>query len=259
MKKSQIAAQLYTLRDYTQNAADFRVICALLRDAGYTAVQVSGIGPIPWEEVRAICDEYGLRIVITHIGWDAIVNRPEEVARQHSIYGTSHLGIGSMPGEYPRTLEGYTAFAQEMVRAAAVLREYGLQLSYHNHSFEFERFSEGLGAKRGIDVLFGSFMEGGVNFILDLYWLQAAGVSPVEWIHKVKGHMHVAHLKDMAVVDNHAVMAEIGEGNMNHVDILRALDDTGVAYAAVEQDTCRRDPRESIVISYRNLLKLVEE
>jgi hypothetical protein len=39
-------------------------------------------------------------------------------------------------------------------------------------------------------------------------------------------------------------------------EIIEACRQAGVEYAAVEQDICRRDPFESLAISYRNLTKL---
>ena len=47
MPKPQLAAQLYTIREFTQTAAGFAESMAKVRAIGYTAVQVSAIGPIP--------------------------------------------------------------------------------------------------------------------------------------------------------------------------------------------------------------------
>jgi sugar phosphate isomerase/epimerase len=68
--------------------------------------------------------------------------------------------------------------------------------------------------------------------------------------------MQVVHLKDMAIVENNQVFAEIGEGNLNWPAILQACRDSGVEWYVVEQDTCLRDPFESLAISYSYLQKL---
>lgn len=255
MKKGQVAAQLYTLRDFCKTAEGLRETCRRVHEMGYRVVQVSGIGPIPCEEVKAIMDETGLQICVTHVGFDAILENPKEIARQHHLYGIADIGVGCMPREYWDSFEGQMIFADKMIEAAKVLKEYGLDLAYHNHSFEFTRFPEGV----GMEAMADRFMENGVNFILDLYWVQAGGANPAEWIRRVAGHMNVVHFKDMTVLDNHSAMAEIGEGNMNWQEIIRACDETGVKWAAVEQDTCQRDPFESMAISYRNLMKLTED
>ncbi len=68
--------------------------------------------------------------------------------------------------------------------------------------------------------------------------------------------MQVVHFKDMAVVDNKAIMAEVGEGNLNWKDIIKACKDTNVEWCPVEQDICQRNPFESMQISYNNLKKM---
>ncbi|WP_231571708.1 sugar phosphate isomerase/epimerase family protein [Gordoniibacillus kamchatkensis] len=72
----------------------------------------------------------------------------------------------------------------------------------------------------------------------------------------MKDRMKVVHLKDMAIVGDQQVFAEIGEGNLNWPAILEACEETGVEWYVVEQDVCRRDPFESLAISYRALAKL---
>ena len=49
------------------------------------------------------------------------------------------------------------------------------------------------------------------------------------------------------------LMAEVGEGNLNWPAILDACKATGAEWYIVEQDTCQRDPFESLAISLRNL------
>jgi sugar phosphate isomerase/epimerase len=66
----------------------------------------------------------------------------------------------------------------------------------------------------------------------------------------------LVHLKDMAVQANTPIMAEVGEGNMNWESILAACQEAGVLWYIVEQDTCQRDPFESLGISLRNLRAL---
>jgi sugar phosphate isomerase/epimerase len=88
---------------------------------------------------------------------------------------------------------------------------------------------------------------------LDTYWVQHGGGDPAAWILKLKGRMPVIHLKDMVIADKQQTMAEVGEGNLNWPAILSACQEAGVEWYAVEQDICRRNPFESLAISYRNL------
>jgi len=145
--------------------------------------------------------------------------------------------------------EGYRRFAQDASEIGRQLHEAGLTFSYHNHSFEFERF----GKRTGLDIIFEESDARYLQAEIDTYWVQHGGGDPAAWIRKVKGRMPVVHLKDMVIVDRKQVYAEVGEGNLNWSAILEACREAGVEWYAVEQDTCQRDPFESLAISFRNL------
>ena len=60
MNQYVLAAQLYTVRQFTQTAQDFAASMKKIREMGYRAVQISAIGPIPPAEVKAILDGEGV-------------------------------------------------------------------------------------------------------------------------------------------------------------------------------------------------------
>jgi sugar phosphate isomerase/epimerase len=66
MKLSQVAIQLYTLRDFCKTAADFVATVRKVKQIGYDAVQISGVGPIENDELVRICRGEGLVICATH-------------------------------------------------------------------------------------------------------------------------------------------------------------------------------------------------
>lgn len=253
MSHPQLAAQLYTLRQITQTAADFAGAMRQVRAIGYTAVQVSGIGPIPPVEVKAIVEECGLVICNTHIGYDRLLNDLPAVIEQHRLWNCRHVAVGSMPGAYRETgVEGFRRFAREATEIGRRLHDAGLTFSYHNHSFEFVRF----GRHTGLDILYAESDPRYLQAEIDTYWVQHGGGDPAEWIRRMKGRMPVVHLKDMVMWNGQQTMAEIGEGNLNWPAILEACRESGVEWYAVEQDECQRPPLESLAISYANLRAL---
>jgi len=255
MQKSNIAAQLFTFREYTRTAEELREMFRKLADIGYTAVQVSTIGPIAPGLVKQYADEFGLSICATHISWERLTTDLDALAREHQLWDCKYIGLGGLPGHYQGSQEGYRTFAREAsVIGKQLKEEYGLQFIYHNHDFEFER----LDGVTGMEILLNESDPETFGFELDLYWLQAAGADPVEWIRKVRGRMQVVHLKDMAVIERKPVFAELGEGNMNYAAIIDVCRETGVEWYVVEQDICRRDPFESVDISLKYLLHKVE-
>ena len=82
-------------------------------------------------------------------------------------------------------------------------------------------------------------------------------MDPASWIRRFKDRVPLVHLKDMAIKDGDPVDAEIGEGNLDWVEILTACRDAGTRWLVVEQDDPRRDPLQAVAISYRNLVRLL--
>lgn len=250
MPQSKLAAQLYTIRAHTQDAHDFAASMQKIRAIGYTAVQVSAIGPIPHAEVKAIVDDLDLAICNTHIGHELLWNDLDAVIEQHRLWDCKHVAIGSMPQQYRKEGEdGFKRFAREASRVGEQLYESELTFSYHNHSFEFVRF----GDRTGLDVLYEESDPRFLQAELDTYWIQHGGADPTAWIEKVKGRMPVIHLKDMVIAGGEQTMAEIGAGNLNWPAILRACEEANVEWYAIEQDICQRDPFDSLRISFENL------
>ena len=250
MSHPKLAAQLYTVRDYTRTAEDFRATIKKVADIGYTAVQVSGIGPIPHEEVKAITDESGLTICITHVGFDYLQNDTEAAIAQHKLWNCPNVAVGCLPGPYREGgLESFKRFAKDATEVGKKLADAGLTFSYHNHSFEFVRF----GDRTGLDVIYEESDPRYLQAEIDTYWVQHGGGDSIAWIRKMAGRMPVIHFKDMVMYEGRQTMAEIGEGNLNWPGIIVACEEAGVEWYAIEQDICLRNPFESLKISYDNL------
>lgn len=98
MKKNQLAAQLYTLREYLTNPADIADTLKKVRKIGYEVIQVSGMGPIAEEELLKIAQGEGLTICATHDSGakildetDAIIERLEKLNCKYTAYPYPHV------------------------------------------------------------------------------------------------------------------------------------------------------------------------
>ena len=98
MKHSQLAAQLYTVRDYAKTTADFAGTMKKLKAIGYEAVQVSGIGPVPEDEIRRISEGEGLTICATHESGatiiddvDSVIARLKAINCKYTAYPWPHI------------------------------------------------------------------------------------------------------------------------------------------------------------------------
>jgi sugar phosphate isomerase/epimerase len=248
MSTSRIAAQLYTLRDFTKTRADIAKTMQKVKQIGYDAVQCSALGPIDPRELKKIVDGEGITICATHTGYERMRDEPQAVIDEHQLWGCKHAAIGGLPQAY-RNAEGYARFAKEASEVARRLAKGGLVFSYHNHSFELERFN----GRTGLAILYEESDPKFFKSEIDTYWIQHGGGDPAAWIRRLKGRADIVHLKDMAVIGGSQVFAEVGEGNLNWPAILDACQEAGVEWYIVEQDKCQRDPFESLAISLRNL------
>ena len=217
-----VGAQLYTVRAFTQTEDELNRTLEKVAAMGYPSVQLSAIGPIPPERVRALCDRYDLKVAVTHTDQERIRMDTDRVVEEHRILGTRYIGIGSMPQQYRTGLEGVRRFIADFRPAAERIAEAGLWLQYHNHDFEWAQ-EEG---KTLLEHLAAAFDPELLGFILDTFWVQAGGGDPAEWIRRLAGRLPTVHLKDMGYRDGR-IMLPVGAGNMNMTSILDACADAG--------------------------------
>ncbi|MDB5085769.1 MAG: sugar phosphate isomerase/epimerase [Bacilli bacterium] len=249
----RLAAQLYTVREFMKTPEDIASGLKRIKQIGYNAVQVSGIGPIEPQALKEITDSEGLTICATHIGFGDLKDNLDAVIEKHKLWGCKYVGLGGLPGEYRTSRASYVQFAKEASEIGRKLSDAGLKFIYHNHNFEFVKF-DGL---TGMEILLQETDPAAVDFEIDVYWVQAAGADPAAWVKKVDGRMKVVHLKDMMMNDDRQqFFAEVGEGNMNWSTILPACEQIGVEWAPVEQDRCLGNPFDSLQISFNNLTKM---
>ncbi len=252
MAKLEIGAQLFTLRELMKTPEEIHEGFKKVRDIGFKVAQVSGLGPIEPERLRDISEETGVKICITHTPYNRIKDDLDNVIKEHRIFGCDVIGLGAMPRDYwEGGLESYRKFVKEANEITKKVKAAGMDFSYHNHRFEFEKLEDG---RLGIDVLLEDIPD--MCFTLDTYWVQAGGASPVEYIKKTAGRVKVLHLKDMRIRNNEQLFAEIGEGNINFLPIYAAAVEAGTKIAVIEQDNCYgRNPFDSLKLSLENITR----
>ena len=242
-----IAAQMYTLREFTKTPADIAATLRKVKKLGYDAVQVSAFGKIDPKELAGILSGEGLTCCATHVSLEQLRDETARVIDEHKLWGCKYTAIGGFFPKNPRPAD-WPEFARGFNAAAEKFRGSGIRVGYHNHSHELVRFD----GKTGLQILLGKF-SAEIWMEIDTYWIQHGGGDPAAWIEKVSGRIPCVHLKDMAIgADGTQLMAEVGEGNLNWPSILSACRKAGVEWYIIEQDICQRDPFESLGISLRN-------
>ena len=251
----EIGAQSYTVREYCQNEKDLGETLEKIAAIGYRNIQLSAIGPVRPERVKALCDQNGLRIVLTHNPETEIRTGTEELIRRHQLYNCAYAGLGYLPERY-HTPEGLPRFADDFLPAAEKLHAAGIKLMYHNHAFEFARMPDG---RTMMDHLLSMFPEELMGITADTYWLQYGGMDVYSWIRDHVQRLHCVHLKDFSISGFDIRMAPVGEGNLDFVRILDILSQgRATEYALVEQDDCYGEsPFNCLKRSYNYLTMLL--
>ena len=250
MTLAQVAAQLYTVREHCQTAAAFAASAKKIRAIGYTAVQLSGVGPIPEPEIVAILAGEGLTLCSTHEPAPAVLDEPERcIARLQRLgchltaFPFPHGVDFTQPGQLRALIRGLDA-AGEKFRAA------GIALGYHNHALEFVPFE---GAPF-LAALYAQIRPAHLVAELDTYWVHYGGGDLVGWIERLSGRLPSLHLKDYAYLpDNRPTWCEIGRGTFDWPRIIAAADRAGCTWFIVEQDTCPGDPFDSLKLSFEHI------
>ena len=255
MSSIKLGAQLYTLRDYIKTYEDCEATFKYLNDIGINVIQISGIGPIPAEKVAYLVEKYNMDVCVTHTSFDRMRTDLDAVMKEHKMLGCDTLGIGGMPEEFRKDAESLNEFIKITSEIGKRMHDNGLQFAYHNHAFEFSKLDNG---RRIFDVLIEDTKPEEFSFIGDTYWFQFGGVNPCDYIKKIENRMKVCHFKDYGITDHTPKFVEIGTGNLNLDDIYNTCKSTGVKYIVIEQDVCEIDPRESMAISYRNLVDIAK-
>ena len=70
------------------------------------------------------------------------------------------------------------------------------------------------------------------------------------WCRKLTGRLPLLHMKDTAYIGDKPMMTEIGNGNLEWKEIVKAADEAGCKWYIVEQDVCPASPFDSLKQSY---------
>lgn len=247
MNLNQVAAQLYTVREFLQTPADIATTLRKIRAIGYESVQVSGMGPIAEAELLRMLQGEGLTCCATHESGSQILDAPQAVVERLQRLDCRITAYPFPAGVDLSTLDSVREFAGRLNAAGKVLHDAGQVLCYHNHHMELRRIE----GRTVLDILYAETDPRYVQGEPDTYWVQYGGGDPVAWCTQLAGRLPILHIKDYAIsAKNQPVFAEIGNGNLNWPQIIAAADAAGCRWYAVEQDTCPGDPFASLAQSF---------
>lgn len=281
MTKGLIGVQMMMLGGKVQEMGAYAVL-EKVAEIGYHCIEISQI-PMTAENVEAIrkaCDEFDIEVaagsaMLEPMGegapkMETLETDFDKIVADCKTLNTNFLRIPILPFGYMGDREKVLDFVVRAEEMAERLAEHNIDLYYHNHHVEFEKYD----GKYLMDIIRDNTTR--LGFELDVYWIQHAGENPVTYIQQFAGRIKLLHLKDYRIKFDSSVFAdglsmetimkaftsavqfaEVGEGNLPMKEII----DTGLAcgseYFLVEQDQqYGRDPFDCLITSRDNLIKL---
>ena len=241
--RKNIGIQLYTLRNAL--AKDAAGTLKAVAEAGYKQVE-----PYGFPNSQPMIDgakAAGLALNSAHFEWGSVVSPKDaamsdfqKIVEKAKEVGLSHLVIPYLADGERRTLDDYKKVAANANKAAEITKAAGIQLSYHNHAFEFAPKE---GGKCGYDIFMAEFSKD-MKFEIDVFWIKVANMDPAELITKLSGRVSQLHLKDLKAglklpeygnIPQDA-FKELGNGIIPMEPIIAAAEKAGVVHCHVEQD-----------------------
>lgn len=241
--RKNIGLQLYTLRNELK--ADTAGTIKAVADAGYQQVEPYGF-PDAGDMIAAAKDN-GLAVNSSHFAWESVTQPGKEgvpafsdILQKAKDVGLTHLVVPYIHTHNRKNLDGYKSLAEKMNVAAVEAKSAGIQLSYHNHAFEFQPMESG---KKGYDIFREEFAPE-MKFEVDVFWVKVGGVDPSTLIKDLKGRVSQLHLKDLQKGTSipefgslpKEAFKELGNGMIPIEPIIEAAAEAGVAHCHVEQD-----------------------
>jgi len=253
MKRLKIGIQLYSLRGEMEK--DVEKTLERVAEMGFEFVEFAGYFGKSAEELRSILDKYGLEGASVHQGFDFNTTE-EEYKRQISFLKTLGVKLWGVPCVDKSNFIPYEplrALTQGFNTLGTYLKRSGIELCYHNHDFELEKYN----GKSHLDRAFDTFDRCLVSPEFDVCWLNYGGADPVEYVKKHGYYSKIIHLQDYKIEDEKIKFMPLGEGVVDFPAIIRAINDSNIEYLVYEKDEWYDDALEDAAKSIKYIRSLI--
>ena len=190
MEKRPVGYQVYSAREDAEK--DLGKVFKALSEMGYDGVEFAGFYGNSSEQVKELLDTYGLKAISSHVPVAAILEDMQGTIDYHKAIGCEYIAIPYLDDTMRPGSKGFAAILRMINKFAAMCKEAGIQLLYHNHDFEFVTISD----MYGLDFIYEAVDEDILKTEIDTCWVKYAGLDPAEYLLKYTGRAPIVHLKD---------------------------------------------------------------
>ena len=131
-------------------------------------------------------------------------------------------------------------YCEKLGRLQEKLAAQSIMLAHHNHNYEFKRIGKQ-------SALLFMAENSALDFVLDTYWTKLAGGDILALLGALKDRVPVMHLRGCDGKGD----CEVGRGEIDFSQVLRAAEVSGVCFGMIEQRT--KTPLESVKISLQGV------
>lgn len=223
--------QLYTAR----NHPPMTNVIPLIAKLGFK--EVEGFGGVYGEpgKLRALMDKHEVTMPTGHFGLDMLELEKKKVLTVASVLGISKLIVPYISDEQrPASAKGWKEVGKRLAAVAAIYRDEGYPLAWHNHDFEFVELKDGT---TPFELIFDAAPL--LDWEIDVAWLVRGKANPYKWIKRYAAAITSVHIKDIAKRgenEDEDGWADIGQGTMDWPRIIEALKATRCVHFVVEHD-----------------------
>jgi len=232
---------LYTLRDVLPT--NVKGVLTQVASFGYKKIESyehSQLG-VYWgmknTEFKKLMDDLGMQLIGTHCQVHVDTERKADEA---AAIGMEYLTAPSLDGmigksENRMTLDDYKRAADGLNKAAAICKQKGVRLAYHNHDHTFLLINGTIPQ----EILLNNTDKDNVDFEMDMYWVVTSGQNPEEWLKKYSNRFRLCHIKDRKKgepISNRDASVVVGSGSINYPSILKTASENGMRHFLIEQE-----------------------
>lgn len=255
--RTKFAAQGYSFRKEFEE--DFEKTIKEIKRIGFTAIQLDGMRGNDPEDVAKVLKENNMKIAGMHIKHNRFFEDLDGIVEEAYLFGCKDIYDKYIDDE-EQNEEGYKKTKKRLIYVARKLGPLGFRIGLHNPEYDFKNKVDG---KLVMDYITEPVNGTMIYPEVDTYWAVVGGVDPLEYIQKFAYRMPIIHFKDvkkdLPVDDISNNLTEIGNGDVDFLEILKWGEKYGVEYYAIEQDESKIGIFNSLSISFENLVKLSEK
>ncbi|KWW22661.1 sugar phosphate isomerase [Peribacillus simplex] len=281
MGKAKIGVQMMMLKGKVEELGVYETM-RKIKELDFHAVEVSQI-PMTAEnvaELKRASQDFDIEIaalsaalepMLPGMAGETLTDDFEKIVSDCKTLDCSFLRIGMLPFTTIGDKDKILSFVKKADEAAERLAEHKIELYYHNHHIEFQKYD----GEYLLDIIKDNTRR--IGFELDVHWIQRGGLDPVAVINKFEGRIALIHLKDYRIgqldmsgfkndfdqdkffqaFNNVIQFAELGEGSLDLKAIIEAGLNSGSQYFLIEQDDLYgRDPFDCLKTSADHLRSL---